>query len=162
MYRELKCPVWFQDLDAALKKALSGEVEALLLELLMPPLGYEAYRLQKAMEVSVCVCVFLDFSIISQDILYKRLCVCVCVCRVWAQMRRHCWRSCAHDLESSFKKSAWRTKRVNPRPRLSSHCSSISISRSMISLILTSCLVFLSVQEGPGEGAEGRNQWRLC
>ncbi|KAL3043592.1 hypothetical protein OYC64_003452 [Pagothenia borchgrevinki] len=38
-----------KDLAAALKKALSGELEDLLLELLMPPLQYEAYRLQQAM-----------------------------------------------------------------------------------------------------------------
>ncbi|XP_062265840.1 annexin A2 isoform X1 [Platichthys flesus] len=39
-----------KDLNAALKKALSGDVEVLLLDLLMPPLEYEAHRLQKAME----------------------------------------------------------------------------------------------------------------
>ncbi|XP_063755521.1 annexin A2 isoform X3 [Eleginops maclovinus] len=38
-----------KDLAAALKKALSGELEDLLLELLMPPLQYEAYCLQQAM-----------------------------------------------------------------------------------------------------------------
>ncbi|XP_054461446.1 annexin A2 [Anoplopoma fimbria] len=38
-----------KDLAVGLKKALSGELEILLLELLMPPLQYEAYRLQKAM-----------------------------------------------------------------------------------------------------------------
>ncbi|TKS88206.1 Annexin A2 [Collichthys lucidus] len=38
-----------RDLAAGLKKALSGELEALLLELLMPPLEYEAHRLQQAM-----------------------------------------------------------------------------------------------------------------
>ncbi|XP_035536728.1 annexin A2 isoform X1 [Morone saxatilis] len=38
-----------KDLATALKKALSGELEVLLLELLMPPLQYEAYRLQQAM-----------------------------------------------------------------------------------------------------------------
>ncbi|XP_056275241.1 annexin A2 isoform X1 [Pseudoliparis swirei] len=38
-----------KDLAAGLKKALSGDVEVLLLELLMPPLHYEAYRLQQAM-----------------------------------------------------------------------------------------------------------------
>ncbi|KAI4818347.1 hypothetical protein KUCAC02_011690 [Chaenocephalus aceratus] len=38
-----------KDLTAALKKALSGELEVLLLELLMPPLQYEAYRLQQTM-----------------------------------------------------------------------------------------------------------------
>nr|ACQ58957.1 Annexin A2 [Anoplopoma fimbria] len=38
-----------KDLAVGLKKALSGELENLLLELLMPPLQYEAYRLQKAM-----------------------------------------------------------------------------------------------------------------
>ncbi|XP_075867619.1 annexin A2 isoform X1 [Nelusetta ayraudi] len=38
-----------KDLQAGLKKALSGEVETLLLELLMPPLEFEANRLQQAM-----------------------------------------------------------------------------------------------------------------
>uniref|UniRef100_A0A3Q1BHN2 Annexin n=1 Tax=Amphiprion ocellaris TaxID=80972 RepID=A0A3Q1BHN2_AMPOC len=38
-----------KDLAAALKKCLSGDVEVLLLELLMPPVQYEAYRLQQAM-----------------------------------------------------------------------------------------------------------------
>lgn len=38
-----------KELGAGVKKALSGEVEALLLEMLMPPLHYEAFRLQQAM-----------------------------------------------------------------------------------------------------------------
>ncbi|KAK7899264.1 hypothetical protein WMY93_020117 [Mugilogobius chulae] len=38
-----------KELGAAVKKALSGEVETLVLELLMPPLHFEAYRLQAAM-----------------------------------------------------------------------------------------------------------------
>lgn len=38
-----------KDLPSALKKALSGDLEALLLEILMPPVQYEAYRLQQAM-----------------------------------------------------------------------------------------------------------------
>ncbi|KAM6974463.1 annexin A2 [Tautogolabrus adspersus] len=38
-----------KDLSAGVKKALSGELESLLLELLMPPLQYEAHRLQQAM-----------------------------------------------------------------------------------------------------------------
>lgn len=38
-----------KDLAAGLKKALSGELEVLLLELLLPPLQYEAHRLQQAM-----------------------------------------------------------------------------------------------------------------
>nr|XP_019959309.1 PREDICTED: annexin A2-like isoform X1 [Paralichthys olivaceus]XP_019959310.1 PREDICTED: annexin A2-like isoform X1 [Paralichthys olivaceus] len=38
-----------KDLEVALKKALSGEVETLLLDLLMSPLEYEVYRLQQAM-----------------------------------------------------------------------------------------------------------------
>ncbi|XP_073340578.1 annexin A2 [Pagrus major] len=37
------------DLAAGLKKALAGDLETLLLELLMPPLHYEAQRLQQAM-----------------------------------------------------------------------------------------------------------------
>lgn len=38
-----------KDMAAGVKKALSGELEVLLLELLMPPLQFEAYRLQQAM-----------------------------------------------------------------------------------------------------------------
>lgn len=38
-----------KDLAVGLKKALSGDLENLLLELLMPPLQHEAYRLQQAM-----------------------------------------------------------------------------------------------------------------
>ncbi|XP_071355716.1 annexin A2 isoform X2 [Trachinotus anak] len=38
-----------KDLVGGLKKALSGDLEVLLLELLMPPLQYEAHRLQQAM-----------------------------------------------------------------------------------------------------------------
>ncbi|XP_070702677.1 annexin A2 [Pempheris klunzingeri] len=38
-----------KDLAAGLKKALAGDLETLLLELLMPPLQYEAHRLQQAM-----------------------------------------------------------------------------------------------------------------
>ncbi|KAJ0055408.1 hypothetical protein NL108_017253, partial [Boleophthalmus pectinirostris] len=38
-----------KDLSSTVKKALSGDVETLLLELLMPPLHYEAYRLEMAM-----------------------------------------------------------------------------------------------------------------
>lgn len=48
-----------QDLQAGLKKALSGEVETLLLELLMPPLEFEAYRLQQAMVVRTVRFLFL-------------------------------------------------------------------------------------------------------
>ncbi|KAM7373435.1 hypothetical protein PAMP_008286 [Pampus punctatissimus] len=38
-----------KDLAAGVKKALSGDLETLLLELLMLPLAYEAHRLQQAM-----------------------------------------------------------------------------------------------------------------
>ncbi|XP_068432356.1 annexin A2 [Clinocottus analis] len=38
-----------KDLAVGVKKALSGDVETLLLELLMTPLQYQAYRLQQAM-----------------------------------------------------------------------------------------------------------------
>lgn len=47
-----------QDLQAGLKKALSGEVETLLLELLMPPLEFEANRLQQAMVVRLSFVAF--------------------------------------------------------------------------------------------------------
>ncbi|XP_042337632.1 annexin A2, partial [Plectropomus leopardus] len=38
-----------KDLAVCLKKALSGDLENLMLQLLMPPLQHEAYRLQQAM-----------------------------------------------------------------------------------------------------------------
>ncbi|XP_070840017.1 annexin A2 [Chaetodon trifascialis] len=38
-----------KDMAAGVKKALAGELETLLLELLMPPVAYEAHRLQQAM-----------------------------------------------------------------------------------------------------------------
>uniref|UniRef100_A0AAQ4PHW7 Annexin A14 n=1 Tax=Gasterosteus aculeatus aculeatus TaxID=481459 RepID=A0AAQ4PHW7_GASAC len=38
-----------KDLAVGVKKAMSGELEILLLELLMPPVQYEAFRLQQAM-----------------------------------------------------------------------------------------------------------------
>lgn len=44
--------VFHQDLAAGLKKALAGELETLLLELLIPPLDYEAHGLRQAMAVS--------------------------------------------------------------------------------------------------------------
>lgn len=49
-----------------MKKALAGDLETLLLELLMPPLEYEAYRLQQAMVVCGCLCfmhVLWDWSL---------------------------------------------------------------------------------------------------
>ncbi|XP_034016771.1 annexin A2 [Thalassophryne amazonica] len=39
-----------KNLVASMKKVLSGDLESLLVELLMPPVQYEAYRLQQAME----------------------------------------------------------------------------------------------------------------
>ncbi|XP_062292086.1 annexin A2 [Scomber scombrus] len=38
-----------KDLAAGVKKALAGDLETLLLELLLPPMEYEAHRLQQAM-----------------------------------------------------------------------------------------------------------------
>ncbi|XP_061615341.1 annexin A2 [Phyllopteryx taeniolatus] len=38
-----------QDLIAGMRKVLSGDLEALMLELMMPPLQHEAHRLQQAM-----------------------------------------------------------------------------------------------------------------
>ncbi|XP_074543621.1 annexin A2 [Halichoeres trimaculatus] len=38
-----------KDLSAGVKKAVAGDLEGLLLDLLMPPLQYEAHRLQQAM-----------------------------------------------------------------------------------------------------------------
>lgn len=46
-----------QDLETGVKKALSGELATVLLDLLMPPLEYEAHRLQQAMVVSGRLCV---------------------------------------------------------------------------------------------------------
>uniref|UniRef100_A0A3B4VCU4 Annexin n=1 Tax=Seriola dumerili TaxID=41447 RepID=A0A3B4VCU4_SERDU len=48
-YEKTSYSVLSQDLAGGLKKALSGDLEVLLLELLMPPLQYEAQRLQQAM-----------------------------------------------------------------------------------------------------------------
>lgn len=55
----MECVILIQDLQAGLKKALSGEVESLLLELLMPPLEFEAHRLQQAMVVRADCLLFL-------------------------------------------------------------------------------------------------------
>lgn len=56
-----------QDFQAGLKKALSGDVETLLLELLMPPLEFEANRLQQAMVVRLsCVTLHLIFHSFSR------------------------------------------------------------------------------------------------
>lgn len=45
-----------QDLEAAVKKAVTGDLAALLLGLLMPPQEHDAYRFQQAMAVSMlCV-----------------------------------------------------------------------------------------------------------
>lgn len=46
----------WQDLATGVKKAVAGDLETLLLELLMPPQQHEAYRLQQAMVVSGCLC----------------------------------------------------------------------------------------------------------
>ena len=92
----------FQDLATGLKKALAGELEALLLDLLMPPVEYEAHRLQQAMAVSGCLCVCIhivedlmrvflcvyawiscaDFTLPVCHILVYTECACLCVCRV--------------------------------------------------------------------------------
>lgn len=67
----------YQDMEAGVKKALNGEVETLLLDLLMPPLEYEAHRLQQAMVVraGVCVCVCMNLSYIG----IHSMCVLVCL-----------------------------------------------------------------------------------
>ena len=44
--------VVFQDLLTDLKKALSGELENLMLALMMKPMQHEAHRLRQAMVVS--------------------------------------------------------------------------------------------------------------
>lgn len=42
-----------QDLEGAVKKAVTGDLAALLLGLLMPPQEHDAYRFQQAMAVSM-------------------------------------------------------------------------------------------------------------
>lgn len=79
-YGKTSCSLVSQDLVAGLKKALSGDLEVLLLDLLMPSLHYEAQRLHQAMVVSgrLCVCVNtwgglgLEFyaTVVSYDILH--------------------------------------------------------------------------------------------
>lgn len=46
--------VALQELSAGLKKALSGDLEQLMLELLMSPVEHDANRLQQSMVVSGC------------------------------------------------------------------------------------------------------------
>ena len=70
--------VVLQDLNAALKKAVSGDLEDLLLELLLLPEQFEAQRLQQAMAVSA-VCVWSEVTSQCWDCSYMT-CVCVCVC----------------------------------------------------------------------------------
>lgn len=90
-----------QDLQAGLKKALSGDVETLLLELLMPPLEFEANRLQQAMVVRLpALSSYIYVNIIIHIFMMIAL---LGFCRVWAPMRKHWWRSCAPEQGSSFR-----------------------------------------------------------
>ncbi len=45
------CVFVIQELDGCLKKVLSGDLQSLLLGLMMTPEQFEAHRLRKAMEV---------------------------------------------------------------------------------------------------------------
>ncbi len=47
----LDCVCMLQELDASLKKVLSGDLQSLILGLMMIPEQFEAHRLRKAMEV---------------------------------------------------------------------------------------------------------------
>lgn len=55
----------YQNLAAGVKKALAGDLVTLLLELLMPPLQYEALRLQQAMAVSGFLIFFPYFGVLG-------------------------------------------------------------------------------------------------
>lgn len=68
-----------QDLATGVRKAFSGDIGTLLLELLMPPLEYEAYRLQHAMAVSGCFFLYTYFCRSLTGCLY----LCVFLSPVW-------------------------------------------------------------------------------
>lgn len=61
-----------QDLEAAVKKAVTGDLAALLLGLLMPPQEHDAYRFQQAMAVSM-LCAY----VVVRSCVHTYLCVCV-------------------------------------------------------------------------------------
>lgn len=65
-----------QGLEAAVKKTVTGDVGALLLNLLMPPQEHDAYRFQQAMAVSMLSAYRVGYFCVHK---YPH---CVCVCRV--------------------------------------------------------------------------------
>lgn len=65
-----------QDLEAAVKKVVTGDLAALLLSLLMPPQEHDAYRFQQAMAVSA-----LPPYVVSRSSVRTHY-PCVRVCRV--------------------------------------------------------------------------------
>lgn len=73
-----------QDLATGVRKAFSGDLGTLLLELLIPPLEYEAYRLRQAMEVSGC---FYFVYIFLQMFNWVFGFVCVFLSPCWAVQR---------------------------------------------------------------------------
>lgn len=88
-----------QGLEAAVKKTVSGDVGALLLNLLMPPREHDAYRFQQAMAVSMLSAYMVGY-----------LCV-------HSRINTHIVRLCAgfryrrgdadRDLVSAIQKAAW-------------------------------------------------------
>lgn len=81
-------------MEAAVKKTVSGDVGALLLNLLMPPHEHDAHRLQQAMAVSLHGGVFMPA--------FTHIFVCVCVCAGFRYRRRDADR----DLVSPIQKAA--------------------------------------------------------
>lgn len=65
-----------QDLEAAVKKAVTGDLAALLLSLLMPPQEHDAHRLQQAMAVSIHAEHTCSDSSIHILCVYPNTCVC--------------------------------------------------------------------------------------
>lgn len=63
-----------QDLEAAVKKAVTGDLAALLLSLLMPPKEHDAYRFQQAMAVSM-----LCADVVGRSCLHPSVSLCFCV-----------------------------------------------------------------------------------
>lgn len=64
----------FQDLEGAVKKAVTGDLAALLLGLLMPPQEHDASRFQQAMAVS------MQCAYMVGVVMRSRLPLCVCGC----------------------------------------------------------------------------------
>lgn len=79
--------VSFQDLIACLKKALSGDLENLLLQLLMLPEHFDAQRLQDAMVVGLHPLKAIAHGSLNW-VNTRRM----CLRRVWERMRKRLWR----------------------------------------------------------------------